>query len=113
MAKTARRQRGEGSLYQRASDGMWVAAVDIGYGADGKRRRKVVTSKAYATAQGKLRDLRRQLDEHGDLPTASMTTEAWLTYWVEHIAATRSAGTSTRRSAGTASNGWHRSTCAR
>lgn len=39
MAKTNRRQHGEGSLYQR-KDGRWVAVVEFDPGADGKRDRR-------------------------------------------------------------------------
>lgn len=36
-AKPTRRRRGhnEGSVYQRASDGLWVADASLGYGSDG------------------------------------------------------------------------------
>src|SRR4051794_14617756 len=36
-----RRGHDEGSIYQRESDAKWVAAVNLGYGPDGKRKRKV------------------------------------------------------------------------
>ncbi len=87
-SKTIRRQRGDGGLYQRA-DGMWIGVVDLGYGGDGKRRRKTVSARRQADALAKLRLMRRQLDEHGDLPTKSMTVGAWLAHWVENIAAPR------------------------
>lgn len=43
-----RRGRGEASIFQRRSDGLWVGTVSLGYGANGKRVRKTVyeTSKA-------------------------------------------------------------------
>ncbi len=87
--KRPRRQRGDGSLYQRASDGLWMGEVVVGYRADGRKRVKTVSSKDQATAVRKLRDLRRQLDEHGDLPTASTTVERWLVRWLEEVAAPR------------------------
>ena len=80
----ARRSRGDGGLYKRTSDGLWIASIDLGW-AGGKRRRKVVSSTDYATASRKLRDLRRQVQDHGDIPTASMTVGAWLDHWLEHI----------------------------
>lgn len=88
--KTARRQRGAGSLFQRASDGQWMGVVDLGVGGDGKRRRKTVSSKSYETASRKLRDLRRQVDDAGgDIPTAATTVTAWLDAWLDNIAAPR------------------------
>ena len=35
-----RRMNGEGSVYQRTSDGRWVGAVTLGYTATGTMRRK-------------------------------------------------------------------------
>lgn len=87
MAKTARRGRSEGALYRR-EDGMWIGAVTLPAGGDGRRRRKTVSSRDYATAARKLRDLRRDLEAAGgDLPTATMRVDRWLTHWVETIAA--------------------------
>ena len=83
-----RRSPGEGALYQRP-DGLWAAAVELPPSADGKRRRKVITGKNPVLVRRKLEQLRRQLADHGDLPTAGQSTGAWLTYWVESIAAPR------------------------
>lgn len=82
-----RRQRGEGGLYLR-SDGMWVGAVDLGYVA-GKRVRKTVSSKSFATAQRKLSALKRTLTDHGDAPDAHTTVQRWLEHWLTDIAAPR------------------------
>ncbi len=87
--KRPRRERGAGSLYQRASDGLWMGELVVGYRADGRKRVKTVSSKDQATVVRKLRDLRRQLDEHGDIPTASTTVERWLTRWLDEVAAPR------------------------
>jgi hypothetical protein len=40
MCTSNRRGWGEGGIYQRASDGKWVASIDLGQG-DGKRQRHV------------------------------------------------------------------------
>ena len=40
--KRARRGRGEASIFQRESDGRWVASLSLGFDADGKRKRKTV-----------------------------------------------------------------------
>lgn len=89
MTKSSRRAKGDGALYQRSRDGAWCAVVDLGIGGDGKRRRKTVTSQDYRAAARKLRDLRRALEDHGDLPTAGMSVEKWLAHWLENIAAPR------------------------
>lgn len=84
----SRRSAGDGSIYRR-TDGLWAGSVTLGYRADGTRRRKTVTSKSKATVQRKLRDLLRDQHAHGDLPTASLTVERWMTEWLDTIAARR------------------------
>src|SRR5690606_17965927 len=79
-----RRQKGEGGLYRRQSDGLWVGVVDLGW-RNGKRDRKTVSSKSFKTAQAKLNKIKKQLAEHGDLPTAERTLEQWLNIWLEKI----------------------------
>lgn len=79
---TKRRDRGEGGLYKRA-DGMWTGVVDLGYGPDGKRRRRPVYSKVYKTAQRKLTELKAEVGRTGgNVPTASMTVEKWCAQWL-------------------------------
>jgi hypothetical protein len=41
MAPKRRRASGEGAVFKRASDGLWVGMLDLGI-ADGRRRRKAV-----------------------------------------------------------------------
>jgi len=89
MTKTARRQPGDGALYQRKKDGMWVGAVDLGSTPSGKRRRKVVVHSTQAGALEKLREVRRQVGIHGDVPTRSTTLADWLDRWLVDIAAKR------------------------
>ncbi len=88
MAKTARRQRGDGSLYQRA-DGMWIGSVDLGWTPEGTRRRKTVSSRTQAGALAKLREVRRQIGVYGDVPTRSLTVHDWLERWLRDIASQR------------------------
>lgn len=88
MARTARRDAHAGSIYQRASDGMWVASITLPE-RDGKRRRKVKAHRTKSGASKLLGEMRKELDRVGDLPTASPTLEAWLTLWLDDIAAPR------------------------
>jgi integrase len=82
-----RRQKGTGSLFKR-DDGLWVGMVS-GYGMDGKRKRRAVTSKDRATAQRKLTALVAQVNDQGGLPARGLTVETWLTTWLDTIAAKR------------------------
>lgn len=51
-----RRARGEGALFQRRRDGIWIGSVDDGYTDDGRRRRRTFSSKDRETTERKLRD---------------------------------------------------------
>lgn len=74
-----RRQRGEGSVFKRASDGRWVGRIDLGNG-----KRRTVYGRTQAEAVKKLKDARKDVDA-GNLNTASITIEKWLTYWLEQV----------------------------
>jgi len=75
-----RRGRGEGSITER-KDGRWQVRVDIGRGANGKRRRKT----AYAATQGeavdKLRKLGGRAVEGQLLTTSTPTVTTYLEDW--------------------------------
>jgi integrase len=83
-----RRQKGTGSLHKRRSDGLWIGSVS-GYGLDGRRKRRTVSSKDRATAQRKLTALVAQVNDQGGLPARGLTVETWLTTWLDTIAAKR------------------------
>jgi len=97
-----RRDRGEGGLHfkhrptcPKADDdgnrpkhkcaGLWVARVEMEPDSLGRRRTKEVTSRDYATAVKRLRELRRQVEDHGTAITASMTVEKWLNQWLDQV----------------------------
>lgn len=83
----------EGGKPYKRSDGLWAVSVELPPGLDGKRRRKVITSKDRAAVIRRRDDLRKQLREAGDLPTASMTVAQWCDYWMREV------GVKTRRPA--------------
>lgn len=86
MSKKDRRARNTGSLYQRKSDGMWLASIPLPAGTDGKRRRKVIVRAKYADAVKELQALRQKLERAGDLPTSSPTLSGWIDAWWERYA---------------------------
>ena len=83
---TVRRGKGEGSIYQRASDGRWVGIVDLGY-VGGKRVRKTVYGKTQREGIAKRKALQASIDS-GVVPD-NATLEQWITHWLERIAAHR------------------------
>lgn len=94
-AKKARRDYGEGSVYQRASDWRWIATVEIP-GGDGRRRRATVSSKGCVggckpkgcshrnAVLKKLRKKQQEIEESGT-PTqsANTTVKQWALAWLE------------------------------
>jgi len=89
----ARRDRGDGSVYQRASDGMWLAELPLPDGPDGKRRRKYLSSKTEEGVKEKLREAKRNLAKSGNLPTSSPTMAQWVTLWLKEKKKTLKPGT--------------------
>lgn len=89
MSPGSRRDKGSGSLYQRASDGLWIASLELPPYPDGRRRRKTVTSRTKAGVTRKLQAARRELDAAGDLVTSAPTVEAWLVEWLTTVSAKR------------------------
>jgi integrase len=83
-----RRKHGEGSVYRRPN-GTYAGVVELGLDTEGNRRRRTVYGKTERIVLSKMFELRRQLAEHGDIPTADMTVGKWLTYWLAEIAAKR------------------------
>lgn len=75
-----RRQHGEGSVYQRSSDGRWIATVSLGW-KDGKRERRVFTSVSMADAVAKRQ---RFLDRRRDGFTMPKGRQPYVSEWVLH-----------------------------
>jgi integrase len=85
MSRSNPRGKGKGAVYQRKSDGLWVASLELPP-RNGERRRKVVTAKSEREVVSKLNGLKDDLERHGDLPTAGQTLESWLNLWYSTIA---------------------------
>lgn len=91
--KTNARSHGEGSIYRsdyvRPGSGVtverWIASVDLGFGADGKRLRKKVTGPTRKAVADKLRELQRERDAKVDVRKKSMTVADLAHEWLEHL----------------------------
>lgn len=77
-----RRARGEGSIRQRA-DGRWEVRIDIGRGADGKRRRKSLFAPTQAAAVKLLKKQAGRAVDGQLLTTSTPTISAYLNQWFE------------------------------
>lgn len=78
-----RRHKGEGSIYQRASDGRWVGVVDLGW-VGGKRVRKTVTAPTLRELRPKLKTMKGQIER--GIITDESTVAQWMREWLENIA---------------------------
>lgn len=88
-----RRQRGEGSLYQRKSDGRWIATVNVGW-AEGRRERRVFTAATPAAAMAKRADWVDMRRDGFVLPKGRPpTVSEWMTHWLNVIAKDKVAAT--------------------
>lgn len=86
MSKAKPQRYREGSLYQRASDGLWIGTLEAGYYPNGGRRRITVSAKTEAKARSKLRDRRLQLEREGHTGVSERTTiKAWADEWLPMV----------------------------
>lgn len=79
----SRRVPGEGSIYQRKSDGRWVGVVDMGW-VNKKRVRKTVTAPTLKELRPKFKKLQAQID--AGVADENMTVEQWLEKWLRDVA---------------------------
>lgn len=77
-----RRRKGEGAVYQRASDGRWVGVLELRSG--GRRRRRYVYATTAAGAVKALRALREGVAAGRDAPER-MTVGRWLDLWEQRL----------------------------
>lgn len=80
------RDKGTGSIYQRASDGKWVGTLEAGWTERGTRRRITVTRKTKKACAQALRDKAREIARKG-IPAegtdTGMTVKAFAGEWLK------------------------------
>lgn len=75
------RSKGDGSIYQRA-DGRWIASVESGYEAAGRRRR-TVSAKTRREVAIKLRALQEEIAK--GVHSGDTTLAQWLDHWLDEV----------------------------
>lgn len=82
-AEQKRRGRGDGGLHFNTKRNRWIATVDIGYDARGKRVTRTRSAETITEAKDKLKEMIRDLDD--GLPVASdkYTVADAVNYWLE------------------------------
>lgn len=78
-----RRDKGDGSIYKRDSDGLWVGNITLGRDQQGKRIRKVAYGKTRAECVAKLNELKKiDFASHAYLDSDKITLSDWLDSWM-------------------------------
>jgi integrase len=77
-----RRGRAEGSIYQRDSDGLWVATLSLGYDGSGKRKRRVVYGATKTEAMEKLAAVKSDARIGGLHDSGTMSVGQLLDQWM-------------------------------
>src|SRR5688572_14968521 len=77
MTKERRRGHGEGAIYQRASDGRWVAALILPNG-----NRKSLYAKTRKEVADKLKAAMKDVDNGLDLDAGRMTVSQFTDKWL-------------------------------
>lgn len=82
MARERRKRgHGEGSVYQRESDGRWVGQVTVPNG-----KPKYLYGKTRREAADKMTAALREVQQGKPLPNGKQTVAGFLTYWLEDVA---------------------------
>lgn len=79
-----RRGQGEGSVYQRTSDGRWVGTVHLGW-EDGKRKRRTVYGRTQGDVVAELQRIRANIAAGLPVPAARLTVGQYLHEWSEQV----------------------------
>jgi len=80
--RSRRRRNGEGSIYQRKSDGLWVGAAYVLTTA-GVPKRKVVYGESWENARDKLLQLVARSQQGIPVPDRSSCVRDYLSYWLK------------------------------
>jgi integrase len=82
--RARRRGSGEGSIFQRESDGRWCATINIGYNEAGKRRRKTIYGDTKKAVQDELTRLQNRKLEGRLADPGRQNVGQFLDYWLEN-----------------------------
>jgi integrase len=80
-----KRGNGEGSIYQRTSDGRWFGVVNMGSDSRGRLIRKSVSARTRVEVVDKMKALQRQVDDGLQAPDTRMTVGQLLDRWYSDV----------------------------
>lgn len=79
-----RRGRSEGSIFQ-AADHRWTARVSLGFGPDGKRRRREYRAQTKTKAREWLTDAIDKLRDKKPIPPERLTVSGYVNEWLDTV----------------------------
>jgi hypothetical protein len=81
---TARRARGEGTLFWHDARQRWIASTTVGYDGRGKRVTRSASGRTKTAAKNKLREMLRDQEDGIKTPSSTVTVkhavEDWLAF---------------------------------
>ena len=80
-----KRSNGEGTIYQRASDGRWLGVLQVGYSPSGRPIRKTVSAKTRNEVVQKFKDLQRTFDDGLPVPDGTINISQLLERWQKDV----------------------------
>lgn len=88
----SKRASGEGTVFQ-TSNGRWAVMIELPRHPNGKRNRKLRRARTRTEAQRKLREMRAEIDEFGQLPTSGRTVDDMVADYIDQVRAPRKRST--------------------
>jgi integrase len=83
MAKQ-RRGRGEGAIYQRSDNGLWVTSIDLGI-VKGKRKRRYIYGKTKREVQDKLKRAELEREKGFNIAPDRRSVAEFLNLWLDAV----------------------------
>lgn len=83
-----RKVNGEGTIFQRSSDGLWIGAAYV-HTASGRIERKRVSSRSFEETRAKLVRLQSNNEQGIPVPDKSVTVADYMAHWLAGVAQER------------------------
>ena len=80
-------RKGQGSIHYDDTKKLYVGAVELPPGPDGKRRRRFVRRRTKAEVVAELRTIAAKRDDGTLVDGPAVTVEAWLAWWADNLVA--------------------------
>ena len=77
----ARREKGEGSVYQRKSDGLWIAA----FTPEGSKKTKYFSGKSEAVVKKKLREFKKEVAKTDFIEVQKISVREYMLGWLNEV----------------------------